>query len=199
MKVLGDAAVAHLGRELSSVEHTEVYSCFPSAVRVQQRELGLDPAGTPTIMGAMAFAGGPFNNFTYQSTAAVVGRLRADPGSLGLVTTVSGLLTKPALAVWSTEPPAAGALVADLGDDARAATDAVDVVGEHHGPATVVSHTVTYAGDEPASAFVIADLDDGRRWIGRSDDPDLWAASLDPAGSLVGEQVQLDGAAARLG
>ena len=122
MKVLGDAAVAHLGRPLSSVEHAEVYSCFPAAVRVQQRELGLDPQGTPTIMGGMAFAGGPFNNFTYQSTAAVVGRLREDPGSLGLVTTVSGLLTKPALAVWSSEPCDGGALVADLGDAAADAT-----------------------------------------------------------------------------
>ena len=28
------------------------------------------------VMGAMAFAGGPFNNFTYQSTAAIVRRVR---------------------------------------------------------------------------------------------------------------------------
>ncbi len=198
MKVLGDAAAAHLGRDLASIEHAEVYSCFPAAVRVQQRELGLDPEGTPTIMGAMAFAGGPFNNFTYQSTAAVVGRLRADPGSLGLVTTVSGLLTKPALAVWSTEPAPSGALVADLGDEAAAATGAVEVVGEHDGPAIVASHTVTYTGDEPSSAFVIADLDDGRRWIGRSDDQDLWAASLDTSGEFVGSAVALSGGNARL-
>ncbi len=198
MKVLGDAAAAHLGRGLSSIEHTEVYSCFPAAVRVQQRELGLDPSGTPSIMGGMAFAGGPFNNFTYQSTAAVVGRLREDPGSLGMVTTVSGLLTKPALAVWSTEPCDDGALVADLGEQAAAATAAVEVVGQHDGVATVASHTVTYTGEEPSSAFVIADLDDGRRWIGRSDDRDLWAAALDPSGSLVGTAVVLEGGAARL-
>ena len=198
MKVLGDAAAAHLGRPLAAVEHAEIYSCFPAAVRVQQRELGLDPEGTPTIMGGMAFAGGPFNNFTYQSTSAVVGRLRDDPGSLGLVTTVSGLLTKPALAVWSSEPPAGGALVADLGDEARDATRAVEVVGHHEGPATVASHTVTWSGEEPSSAFVIADLDDGRRWIGRSDDRDLWAAALDPSGSFIGSAVQLEGGSARL-
>ena len=84
-------------------------------MRVQQRELGLPLDGTPTVMGGMAFAGGPFNNFSYQSTAAIVGRLRDAPGTTGLVTTVSGLLTKPGLAVWSTEP-GQGALLADLGD-----------------------------------------------------------------------------------
>ena len=33
----------HLGRRLDTVEHVELYSCFPAAVRVQQQELGLDP------------------------------------------------------------------------------------------------------------------------------------------------------------
>ena len=197
MRVLGDAAAAHLGRELADIDHAEVYSCFPAAVRVQQRELRLDPSGTPSVMGGMAFAGGPFNNFTYQSTAAIVGRLREDPGSLGLVTTVSGLLTKPALAVWSTEPHP-DPLVADLGDAAAAATGALEVVGHHIGTATVASHTVTYDGGEPSSMFVIADLDDGRRWIGRSQDADLIAAALDPGGQLVGESVHLDGTTATL-
>ena len=199
MKVLGDAAAAHLGRELSSIEHTELYSCFPAAVRVQQRELGLDPDGTPTIMGGMAFAGGPFNNFTYQSTAAVVARLRDDPGSLGMVTTVSGLLTKPALAIWSTEPDPSGALVADLGERAAAATGSVEVTGDHHGDAVVASHTVTYVGDEPAAAFVIADLDDGGRWIGRTEDAELIAAALDADEPFIGRRVRVDGNAVRPG
>ena len=63
---------------LDEVDHVELYSCFPAAVRVQQRELGLPHDGIPTVTGGMAFAGGPFNNFTYQATAAVVERLRAD-------------------------------------------------------------------------------------------------------------------------
>lgn len=61
----------------------EFYSCFPAAVRVQQRELGLPLDGTPSVMGAMPFAGGPFNNFTYQATAAIVRRVRERPGSAG--------------------------------------------------------------------------------------------------------------------
>jgi acetyl-CoA C-acetyltransferase len=108
MRVLGEAAARHVGRPLAEVEYAELYSCFPAAVRVQQRELDLPRDGVPTITGGMAFAGGPLNNFVFQATVAMAQRLRAEPGAHGLVTTVSGLLTKPGLAIWSTEAPPAG-------------------------------------------------------------------------------------------
>ena len=59
MGALGRAAAARLGRPLAELPMAEVYSCFPAAVRVQQRALGLDPTGTPTVTGGMTFAGGP--------------------------------------------------------------------------------------------------------------------------------------------
>ena len=78
MEVLGRAAATHLGRPLRELRLAEVYSCFPAAVRVQQRALGLDPGGTPTLTGGMAFAGGPFNHFVLQSLARA-GRRRCGP------------------------------------------------------------------------------------------------------------------------
>ncbi len=196
MEVLGRAAADHLAVSLESIEHRDIYSCFPSAVRVQQRELGLDPADPSTSTGGMSFGGGPFNNYTYQSTAAVVRAVRADPGSLGLVTTVSGLLTKPALAVWSSEP-GAPALVADLADRADEVTARRRVVAEHTGSARVATFTVTHEGGVAAKAFVIADVDDSTRWIGTSDEPGLLAAGL--SGELIGRTVTVDGATCTLG
>ena len=131
MEVLGRAAARHLGRPLCDIELVEVYSCFPAAVRVQQRALGLDLDGTPTLTGGMAFAGGPFNHYALQSLVSLGRRLRADPSELGLVTTVSGMLSKPGLAVWSATPPETegrSALLADLAVEAAAATDTVPVV-----------------------------------------------------------------------
>lgn len=190
MQVLGRAAAQRLGAPLSQVPHVELYSCFPSAVRVQQRELGLDPDGTPSITGGMAFAGGPFNNFTYQSTAAIVTRLRDDPGSLGMTTTVSGLLTKPAIAVWSTTPAPEGEWVADLAGDAAAATASRSATAHHRGEGTVATWTVTYDGDEPRSAFVIANLDDETRWVGTSSDATLIERAL--RDGLIGDRVRID-------
>ena len=140
MGVLGRAAARHIGRPLRELPLAEVYSCFPAAVRVQQRELELDPAGTPTLNGGMAFSGGPFNHFVLQSLRGLGDRLRQDPAALGLLTTVSGMLSKPGLAVWSATPPAGAgtALLADLAAETTAATDTVPVTeaateGRHHG------------------------------------------------------------------
>jgi acetyl-CoA C-acetyltransferase len=169
MRALGERAAAHLGRPLRDVEHIDLYSCFPVAVRVQQRELDLPLDGVPTITGGMAFAGGPFNNYTYQSTAAMAEQLRADPGALGLISTVSGLLTKPGLAVWSATPPSRPALI----DDLRVGQPSVPVHDvDPGGDITTVSYTVTYdGGGTPARAFVVGDAIDGSgRVVRRTED-----------------------------
>jgi acetyl-CoA C-acetyltransferase len=195
MAVLGRAAAHHLGRPLREIELAEIYSCFPAAVRVQQRELELDLDGTPTITGGMAFAGGPFNNFVFQSTAAMVGRLRQDPGQLGLVTTVSGMLSKPGLAVWSAQPPAGPALIADLGAEGTEAT-ATAPVAELNAPATeatVVSSTVTFEETEPwqpTRVAVVLDRSDGTRTAAACVDADFARRCLTE--NLIGQRVRVE-------
>ena len=122
MGVLGRAVAGRIGRPVPEAEVLEVYSCFPAAVRVQQRELGLPLDAAPTVTGGMAFAGGPFNNFVLQAMVEVVARMRADPGALGVVTSVSGLLTKPGIGAWSARPDGRPPLVADLAVESEAAT-----------------------------------------------------------------------------
>jgi len=198
MAVLGRAAAEHLGVPLGETEIAEIYSCFPAAVRVQQRALGLDPGGTPTVTGGMTFAGGPFNNFVFEATAAVVPLLRSAPEKRGLVTTVSGMLTKPGLAVWSGEPPTGGPLVADLADEASARTPTVPVATpeEAGGRATVVSFTVTYAADDPlrpARTAIVADLADGKRTAATCDDAATARQAV--AEGLIGRSVDIQGTA----
>jgi acetyl-CoA C-acetyltransferase len=195
MRVLGSAAGHHLGRRLEDVDHLEVYSCFPAAVKVQQLELGLPVERVPTITGGMTFAGGPFNNFTYQATAAMAQRLRAEPGSVGLVTTVSGLLTKPGLGIWSTTPPPTGALTADLGAEAAAATARREVTGTHHGAGVIATCTLVPGRDGAPTVFVVADLPNGGRWIGTSADPQLEADSV--RSELIGRPIRIDGTTCR--
>jgi acetyl-CoA C-acetyltransferase len=195
MGVLGRAAAEWIGRPIAEVEVMEVYSCFPAAVQVQQRELGLDLAGTPTLTGGMAFAGGPFNNFVLQATAAVAQSLRSAPGpaTLGAVTTVSGLLTKPGLGIWSTRPDPRGPLIADLAAEASGATGTIEVVGEldgYAGDATVVTYTVTPDGLEPARTVVLCDTADGRRCVAFSDDRQL-AAHVEVT-ELIGSAVVVE-------
>jgi acetyl-CoA C-acetyltransferase len=196
MEVLGRAASDRIGRALADAEIVETYSCFPAAVRVQQRALGLGLDSTPTVTGGMAFAGGPFNNFVLQATATVGRALREGTGSIGVVTTVSGLLTKPGLGAWSGRPDGQPPLVADLAGPAEARTAVigpgavVETLGGFRGDATVVTYTVTYEAMEPVRSVVLCDTTDGRRCVAISEDPDL--ASQAVRRELVGARVHID-------
>ena len=191
MQVLGAAAASYIGRPVASMDHVELYSCFPVAVRVQQTELELDPKGTPTLTGGMAFAGGPFNNFVYQSTVAMIEQVRSEPGSFGAVTAVSGLLTKPALAVWSTERPQQDLLIADMVDQARAATAEASLDEDPDGDGVVATYTVVYADDAPNEIRAIIDLDSGDRAVAAAADPALAARSVNE--ELIGTRVRVTG------
>ncbi|HKY16475.1 MAG TPA: hypothetical protein VJM33_16230, partial [Microthrixaceae bacterium] len=65
--VAGEWVASQTGVPLDELEVRELYSCFPAAVQVQVRELGLDPGRPLTTSGGMSFAGGPLNNFVLQA------------------------------------------------------------------------------------------------------------------------------------
>ena len=196
MVVLGRVAADHLGTPLRELRLAELYSCFPAAVRVQQRALCLNPAGTPTVTGGMAFAGGPFNHFVLTSTVAIGRRLREAAPELGLVTTVSGMLSKPGLAVWgAVPPPGERMLLADLAAQGQAATEVLPVATvapAQPTPATVAAFTVTYGGadgTEPVRTAVVADLPDGVRTAATCEDAPT--AGLAVTEGLVGQTVDV--------
>lgn len=193
MGALARAAAGRIGRRVGEADILEVYSCFPAAVRVQQRELGLDLAATPTVTGGMTFAGGPFNNFVLQSMVTVTGCLRAEPGALGVVTTVSGLLTKPGIGIWSARPDGRPPVVADLAAEADSATEVVDVVEEldgYRGEATVATYTVTFEGLDPVRTVAVCDTADGRRCVAIDDDAELAEHAV--VNELIGARVRVD-------
>jgi acetyl-CoA C-acetyltransferase len=172
----GRAAAEIAGVAADDVAARELYSCFPSAVRVQQRELGLDPALPVTVTGGMAFAGGPLNNFVLQALAKMVQVLRGSPGAVGMVNAVSGFLTKQGVSLWASRPPGAPFRHVDVSAETAADVRTVEVVAEAGGEGTLASYTVQYADGVPARAILLLDLDDGRRVLRADDDRDLAAA-----------------------
>jgi acetyl-CoA C-acetyltransferase len=172
----GRAAAAIAGVAAADVAVHELYSCFPSAVRVQQRELGLDPALPVTVTGGMAFAGGPLNNFVLQAMVKMVQVLRGAPGAAGMVNAVSGFLTKQGVSLWASRPPAAPFRHVDVSDETAADVKTVPVVASADGEGTLASYTVQYADGAPARAILLLDLDDGRRVLRADADRDLAAA-----------------------
>jgi acetyl-CoA C-acetyltransferase len=191
--IAGARAAALAGVALDQIPHVDLYSCFPIAVRTQVLELGLDPAGPLSVTGGMTFGGGPFGNYVVQSTARLLQVLREHPGEPGLVTAISGMITKQGVSIWSTEPPAAGYRHDDVSEAAAAATAVVPVVDPLDARGTVCSYTVTADADGPARAIALVDLGDGTRALAVADDRALAAALVETDAIGAPAVVSADG------
>ena len=181
----------------AAADHLDLYSCFPAAVQVQAAEMGIDLARQLTVTGGMTFAAGPLNSYALHATKTMVDVLRADPGSTGVVTAVSGMLTKQGMVLLSTSPPSGGVRVEDVREQTRAETETVPVVDGIEGDATVVGSTVANAWGSPTSAIAIVASADGERTIASSSDADALASFL--AEDWVGRTVRVDGSSFRAG
>jgi acetyl-CoA C-acetyltransferase len=172
LRLAGRAALDLAGVGADDLARVDLYSCFPSAVQVAAKELGLGLDRDLTVTGGLCFAGGPGNNYVTHSIASMVEALRGEPGTFGLVTAVGWYLTKHAVGVYSTSQPALGFRHAVP----QAEVDALprrDYTGDHEGAVTVESFTVMHERNgEPALAIVACLTPDGRR---------TWANSREPA------------------
>jgi len=193
------AAIRHAGRAaldlagvgVDDVAHLDVYSCFPSAVEIGCKELGIPTDRTLTVYGGLCFAGGPWNNPVGHAIAAMVGVLRADPGSLGLVTANGGNIQKHSFGVYSTEPPAEGF----RRERPQAAIDAeppVEVVDGYEGPATVEAWAVMHERDGSIGrAHAVTRTPDGARAWAVTNDAAVGAAWEAPDADPVGWDVEV--------
>jgi acetyl-CoA C-acetyltransferase len=169
-RIAGQAAMELAGIDFNDIRLCELYSCFPYAIRVQQEEFGLSARHAVSVTGGMTFGGGPLNNFVYQATVKMAQLLRQSPGEVGLVTTVSGLLTKQACALWSATPGATGWAHEDVSERVREQTGVCELVGQYSGTGVVAGYTVLYQGLDPWRAVAVFDLPDGRRTVAYSEE-----------------------------
>ena len=172
IRAAGRAALERAGVSIDEIAYVDVYSCFPSAVQIAARELGLaiDEPGRPlTITGGLTFAGGPGNNYTSHAVATLLPRLRADPEAYGLVTAVGWYLTKHAVGVYSARPPRQP--YRTLAPQPHLPPPRTEV--EHHtGPAGIEAYTIQYDREGvPEAAILSAITSSDERALIRSADP----------------------------
>jgi acetyl-CoA C-acetyltransferase len=182
-RLAGAAALDLAGVGVDDLAHVDLYSCFPSAVEMGAAALGLglaDPDRPLTVTGGLAYAGGPGNNYATHSIAAMAARLRADPGSTGLVSALGWYATKHAIGVYMSRPPTRGFRVAEA--DVQARVDDLPrrvAVADYDGPVTVESFTVMHERDNtPALGIVACLLPSGERAWGNTNDAGTLRALL---------------------
>jgi acetyl-CoA C-acetyltransferase len=169
MRIVGEETMAMAQSGISEMDFIDLYSCFPSAVEIACAENGIaldDPRGL-TVTGGLPYFGGPGNNYVTHSIAEMMDRVRAKPGSKGLVTANGNYVTKQSAGVYSTAPttkpfapkdPKAYQAQIDA-DTGPATTETAD------GPATIETYTVMHDRKGPSYAILYGRLDDGTRFI----------------------------------
>jgi acetyl-CoA C-acetyltransferase len=166
----GKKALTMAGVSIDEIDFLDLYSCFPSAVQISRDMLGItenDPRHL-TVTGGLPYHGGPGNNYSMHAIAAMVDKLRNNPGKKGLVTANGWYITKHSLGIYGTEPnirpwgrEAPSVYQADI--DAQPHPE---VVNTPSGTGIVETYTVIYDRDnEPSQGIVIGRLENGRRFL----------------------------------
>jgi acetyl-CoA C-acetyltransferase len=198
IRIAGGRALELAAKGVDDMDFVDVYSCFPSAVQVAARELGLpldDPDRPLTVTGGLTFAGGPWNNYVTHSIATMAERLVASPGTVGLVTANGGYLTKHSFGVYGTEPP-----VGEFRwEDVQSAVDAEPTrVAEDEwvGVGAVESWTTPVNRDGvPEKVFVAVRTPSGSRALAVVTDASQADASTREDIAGAGVRVEADGTA----
>ena len=179
------------GRSVADASYLELYSCFPAAVRLQVREMNLDNGRPVSVTGGMAYAGGPLNNFSFQALAKMSTLLRENRESSGVVTAVSGILTKQGVSMWSCNRPRAPFHYGDVSEATAGESPSVEVVPNATGDGAIVTYTVLYPGGE-AVLVCLVHFDNDTRTIVASGDPHL--AALATTEELCGRRAKVHAA-----
>ena len=176
------AALGHAGMSADSLGLLELYSCFPIALQLHAKALGLPSAlPAPSITGGMRYAGGPFNNYVLHATAQLALALRQTDRT-GLISSVSGVLTKQAFSVWSAAPPRDKFRSIDVSEAALSACPPRQLAEDYAGVASIVGYTVLATRrDRPARAVAVAEAPDGRRVI-------VWSARNPVVQAMTAEE-----------
>jgi acetyl-CoA C-acetyltransferase len=115
------------------------------------------------VTGGLPYHGGPGNNYSMHAIARMAERLRASPGSRGLVTALGWYLTKHAAGVYASGEPVPPREAPDL---PRPRSEAVPLAVRAEGTGTLETYTVLYERDgAPTRGIVVGRLEDGRRFL----------------------------------
>ena len=192
IELAGRRVLELAGLSINDIDIVDLYSCFPAAVQLGAKSLGLDINSQLTRTGGLPFAGGPWNNYVMHAIATVASELRNGVGTTGLVWANGGYTTKHAFGVYSTQPPTK-AFQYDYPQSqidalpSRTLAPPADAAGE----ATVEAYSVMHDRDgNPERSILSCLLADGRRaW---ADTTDVALGRDMCANEWVGTKVRLD-------
>lgn len=139
-----------------TIDAYDLYSCFPAAIKIFSKSLGLDNQISKTITGSMAYAGGPLNSFVLHSTVKMIQKIRTSEVSHGLVTGVSGMMTKQSFCVWGKEYQEQF-IFNDVTDQAKLNEIPVELSTITEGEGEIIGYTIIEGSESAPKAVLYID------------------------------------------
>ncbi len=176
IRTMGQKAFAQAGWSIDEIEIMDLYSCFPSAVQIGMKELGIatDDPRALTVTGGLPYFGGAGNNYVMHSIATMVEKLRAKPGAKGMCTSNGYYVTKHGIGLYSTTPTV-GKWQRENPANYQKSLDAMDhprVEEKPDGSAKIETYTVMHGRNGPEFGIVMGRLDaDGARFVSHVTEP----------------------------
>lgn len=199
IEAAGAAVLDHAGIDVADLGPVDLYSCFPAAVQLGAKALGLpwqDPERPLSVTGGLTAAGGPGNNYGLHAVSSLVPLLRAAPEEYGLSSSLGWYATKHALGVYSATPPSRPFAQLKPAFERPAPRP---VRTDLDGAAVVEAVTVSHGRDGRAEGAVVSAIaPDGTRVLLRRESPaDIETLTTsDPLRRTVrldGDRLVLDG------
>lgn len=173
LKAAVEKALDRSGMPLEDIDCFDLYSCFPSAVSIAKKMIGIteeDPRPL-TLTGGLGFFGGPGNNYSLHSIATLAEKISLGEKSNGLVTALGWFMHKHAAGVYGATPAGGEFKNHDLADqkDRLAGETPVRIKDQVSGRGIIETYTIIYAMDQtPAYAVLYGKTRDNFRFIART-------------------------------
>lgn len=191
MRLSGLRTIELAGLAVDECSLIDLYSCFPVAVQVAQRELGVDPDRDFTITGGLTFAAGPLNCYCLLPLTRAVALLRQAPDQRALLTGNGGSFTKHSSLVLAAAPSGSGFRTDDVQDQVDALPSRPTPT-ERADEVALETYTVTADREMQPELAILAGLDRaGSRHFARTTDPAMMHELL--SGDCCERPLRLDG------
>ena len=134
----------------------DLYSCFPAAIKMFTKSIGLDSEIPKTVTGSMPYAGGPLNSFVIHSTVKMIQKIRALEVKYGLITGVSGMMTKQSFCVWGKEYKE-HFIFDDVTERAKLDEIPIELSNISEGKGEIIGYTIIEGSENAAKAVLYLD------------------------------------------
>ncbi len=195
LKAAVKKALERSGMSLESIDCFDLYSCFPCAVSIAKKMIGIkdnDPRPL-TLTGGLGFFGGPGNNYNLHGVATLAQKICMGEKSNGLVTALGWFMHKHAAGVYGSKPLEGEFKDHDIKDQKNclAGTAPVEIKGQVTGIGIIETYTIIYAMDQtPSYAVLYGKTPDNFRFIARTQShPDIFSQLTSK--NRVGQKVKV--------